>query len=108
MTKKRILVTGASSPLSRAIGRHLQKGGYAALGTVRNQQKTANLGMFEEISLLDLSNPFDEISLDESVDAIIHVAAESYGTPEQMMTINAIGTYRLASAAIASGIPKFV
>ena len=108
MTKKRILVTGASSPLSRAIGRHLQKGGYAALGTVRNQQKTANLGMFEEISLLDLSNPFDEISLAESVDAIIHVAAESYGTPEQMMTINAIGTYRLASAAIASGIPKFV
>ena len=108
MRAKRVLVTGASSPLGLAVGRHLQKSGHVALGTVRRDTNTATLTMFDELSILDLSHSIVDTYLVKSLDAIIHVAAESYGTPAQMMTTNAVGTFRLASAAIARGVARFV
>lgn len=104
----RILVTGASSALGRAIGRSLRASGHYSVGTVRSGRIGFSLPMFDEVVTLNLDGEVSQNQIEKGFDAIIHAAAAVNGPRETLMEVTGLGTESLARAAIANGIPRLV
>jgi len=104
----RILVTGASSPLGQAVGKRLRAEQITAVGTVRPSRSSVSLPMFDELLVIDLENDSSLQQIGGNFDAIIHVAAASYGQPADLMRVTGLATEALAQVAIDVGIKKFV
>ena len=108
MSLKRILVTGASSPLGRAVGRRLQREGVVSVGTIRSATKPGDLPMFDELAVVDFNDLSTLRNIYGDFEAVIHVAAASYGAPADLMRVTGIATDFLARVAINLGIRRFV
>jgi len=108
MITPRILVTGASSPLGQAVGKRLRTEQITAVGTVRPSKSAVSLPMFDELLVIDLENDSSLQQIGGNFEAIIHVAAASYGQPADLMRVTGLATEALAQVAIDVGIEKFV
>jgi nucleoside-diphosphate-sugar epimerase len=86
----------------------LRQLGYHAVGTVRIAQKGVVLPSFEKLVFLDLEDTSSLNSLEGDFDAVIHIASVSSGTAQHLMTVNGLGTARLAEWAASHKISSFV
>jgi len=108
MNPKRVLVTGASSALGKAVGRKLRTEGHHSTGTVRRIHAFESLPEFDTLLELDLNDPGSFSHIKTDFDALIHVAAASYGSPDLLMSVTGLATQHLAETAIVRGIPRFI
>lgn len=108
MTRQRILVTGAGSPLGQAVGRRLNTEGHIGIGTTRGELADNPLPMFDHLVHLDLQDPETIDNLNVDFDSVIHVASSSVGNAAHLMEITGIATSRLADAAIRRGAKNFI
>jgi len=104
----RILVTGISSPLGRAVGRKLQAEGHIVVGTVRSPKlKTRGLPANELIAL-DLDNINSFTSICGSFDSFVHVAGLSVGNATDLMKSTGLGTHYLITRAKELRLPRLI
>jgi nucleoside-diphosphate-sugar epimerase len=108
MTRQRILVTGATSPLGQAVGRQLKAAGHIGIGTTRVPIARDHLPMYDHLVQLDLENLRTLDDLEAGFDSIIHVAASSVGTAAHLMNVTGIATTRLADWALKQGVQNFI
>ena len=108
MRSRRVLVTGATSPLGLAIGRRLRALSHIAIGTVRSERPATFLPIYNRLIHVDLNEPSTIDSISGDFDGVIHVAAASHGSPELLMRVTGIATSLLIERAIKLGIPKFI
>ncbi|WP_437284322.1 NAD-dependent epimerase/dehydratase family protein [Sorangium sp. So ce406] len=106
----KILVTGATGKVGSRLAKRLARRGDHVRALVRDPNRAAELREHQvEIVKGDL---LDEASLAPAVrgiDAVVHCAAFFRGaTPEQAHTVNDLGTQRLAAAARAANVKRFV
>jgi UDP-glucose 4-epimerase len=102
-----ILVTGATGKVGSRLARRLAARGLRVRAFVRDPARAA-LGDIE-LAVGDLLDPGTLSKAVTGVDAIVHCAAFFRGaTPEQAHATNDLGTQRLARAAIAAGVKRFL
>lgn len=106
----KILVTGATGKVGSRLTKRLAARGDAVRALVRAPSRAATLGdAHVELVAGDL---LDTPSLERAVrdvDAVVHCAAFFRGaTPEQAHAVNDLGTQRLAEAARAAAVKRFV
>lgn len=108
----RIFVTGAASPLGRAVTDLLVRRGHRVLGLVRRRSGVAqvnNLGADAVIGDLRVPGPWTAAM--EGCELVFHLA--SYfdfwsSTPETFETVNVHGTRHTMDAAAAAGVRRVV
>ena len=105
-----ILVTGATGKVGSRLAKRLARRGDRVRALVRDCARAAELSAAGvELAVGDL---LDEGSLSAAVrgvDAVVHCAAFFRGaTPEQAHAVNDTGTQRLANAARAASVKRFV
>lgn len=71
MNPSRVLVTGATSRLGRAVGRCLKRLGHSAHATIRTKQPVSELPMFDHLHYLELSDPTGLAGIHEQYDSVI-------------------------------------
>jgi len=106
--RSRVLVTGASSALGKATGRRLQLCGHHATGTVRSRTSKSAGPEFDFLIELDLDHQASIDHLSGHFDAIVHIAAASYGSRSTLMRATGLATRDLAQKAIELGVPRFI
>jgi nucleoside-diphosphate-sugar epimerase len=104
----RVLVTGASSPLGEAVCRSLRRRRAHVTGTVRRARAGWSSPDVDDVLSLDLEDRENFGAIRGGFDAVIHVAAASEGTPEELMSSSGLGTGRLLDRAERVGIRRFV
>jgi UDP-glucose 4-epimerase len=102
----RVLVTGATGFIGRALVPALQAHGFA----VRAATRTGTIAGVESIALGDLSGPVDWMAALDGVDAVVHLAALAHtDAPESTyLALNRDAAVRLADAAARAGATRFV
>ena len=112
MPADRILVTGATGFLGRAVVAHLGARGRKVLAAVRGGGAPAGL---ETAVVGDLSGATDWSAALRGVDAVIHCAARAHVLKEaaadplaQFRAVNTAATLALARQAAAAGVRRFV
>jgi UDP-glucose 4-epimerase len=106
----KILITGATGKVGSRLAKRLAQRGEHVRALVRDPERAAALQEARiELAAGDL---LDEGSLAvavRGVDAVVHCAAFFRGaTPEQAHAVNDLGTQRLARAARAASVKRFV
>ena len=108
----KVLVTGATGFVGRAIAGYLAEQGHAILAGTRYPGTLAAVPGLTPRALPDLEGDVDWRPLLADVDAVVHAAGLAHqpaGTDEaRMMRVNAEAAGRLAEAAAAAGIGRFV
>lgn len=106
----RILVTGATGKVGSRVAVRLARRGHDVRALVRDATRGASvLGAGIELAVGDLLNPESLTAALDSVDAVVHCAAFFRGaTAEQAHLTNDLGTQRLANAARAASVKRFV
>lgn len=114
MRTDRVLVTGATGFLGRAVADHLVGRGRTVRGAVRSLAGENSAGG-ETVAVGDLDAVTDWSAALDSVDAIVHCAArahilrETSGDPlAQFRAINTAATLALARQAAAAGVRRLV
>jgi UDP-glucose 4-epimerase len=107
----RILVTGASGHVGRAITRHLAAAGHVVVAPLRDLARLVPAPRVETRLIGDLANPVDWHDLLAGIDAVVHAAGLAHqppGVDEAVLhQVNAEAAGRLAAAAAARGIGRF-
>jgi len=111
MTKKTVLVTGASGFLGRPLVHHLLGAGYAVRAATRNPASFPN--SVDVAVIPDLANAVDWKPILASVDIVVHLAGLAHAdiretSPWTFDSINRLATQNLARAAREKGIERFV
>ena len=111
MTTKRILVTGASGFVGRPLVTALLDAGYAVRAATRRQVSFPD--SVEAVIIPDLKSSIDWAPILQGVNIVIHLAGPAHSKiPENAYSefdqVNWIATQRLADAAKAAGIERFV
>jgi UDP-glucose 4-epimerase len=109
---KRVLVTGATGFIGSALCEQLARSDYCVRAALRSARPVA-AGISETAVVGDIGDAIDWAGALKGVDAIIHLAAlahlsSRHATTGAYMEINAHGTRRLASAAAAAGVRRFI
>ena len=107
----RLLVTGASGFIGRAVVSAFAQEGYALRAAVRRPSQPPFAANVEVAQHPDLSRAFDWAPLLEGVDQIVHLAgvAHTAGIAEERYDrVNRQATAELAAAAARAGIRQFV
>lgn len=106
---KRVLVTGADGFVGRGLCAHLANAGYEVVPAVRVARKQ------DEISVGDVGSYAQWPTLLRRIDAVVHLAARAHVTKEsnadplsEFRRINVDATLRIAEAAAATGVQRFV
>jgi len=106
----KILVTGATGKVGSRLSKRLRQRGDHVRALVRDPGRAADLREHGiELALGDLLDADSLARAVRGVDAVVHCAAFFRGaTAEQAHSVNDLGTQRLASAASAASVPRFV
>ncbi|CEJ13967.1 3 beta-hydroxysteroid dehydrogenase/Delta 5--_4-isomerase [bacterium YEK0313] len=108
----KVLVTGASGFVGRTIAGYLAEQGHAVSACARDPAALAVAPGITPRALPDLEGDVDWRPLLAEIDAVVHAAGLAHqpaGTDEaRMMRVNAEAAARLAAAAAAAGIGRFV
>ena len=109
----RVLVTGATGFVGRALCQDLARRGWPVRGAVRNQARLPE--GCEPCMVGDIGPGTDWTEALEGVDAVAHLAARVHVMRERVQDplvafrrINVEGTLRLARAAARAGVGRFV
>ena len=102
----RVLVTGASGLLGRAVAKEIITNGHE----VRTLQRSASRVSGAEDYLGSVTDPVAVAGAMIGIDAVVHLAAKVSlaGDPADFVAVNVGGTRTLLQAARASGIGRFV
>lgn len=103
-----VLVTGVTSPLGLAVCRRLRKIGAKITGTVRKDTDLRQKQLVDELVLLDLSDTTHFKNIRGDLDAVIHVAALSEGTPSELMSATGLSAFHLLDRVRELQIPTVV
>lgn len=108
----RVLVTGATGLVGRALCVRLAAAGYTVRAAVRADAQAVS-GACEETVTGDLAHFEDWPRALERVDFVVHAAARAHvlrsaGDRRDYLEINTAATARLASAAAQQGVKRFV
>jgi UDP-glucose 4-epimerase len=107
----RLLVTGATGFIGRAVVTAFAQDGHALRAAVRQPPQPPFRASVEVVTHPDLARPFDWAPLLADVDQVIHLAAISHTggvTPERYDRVNRRATAELAAAAARAGVRQFV
>jgi nucleoside-diphosphate-sugar epimerase len=106
----RVLITGISGLIGRAIAKRFLLAGYEVRGTSRSGRAAPDLG--EVITVGDISGTTDWSRALKDVDAVIHVAGIAHQTgrvpQSELDRVNVDGTRRIATLAATSGVGRFI
>lgn len=109
--KKRVLVTGATGFIGGRLCEvlHLREG-WDVRAMVHNPSKASRLACLPiEMVMGDLGNEADARRLVEGCDAVAHCAiGTAWGDRKKIFDVTVGGTRRLATAALAAGVGRFV
>lgn len=110
---KKVLVTGASGFIGSELCRALVARGDQVTALVRSEKSLPIAGA--RFRVQDLEKQFEENFLGEGFDAVVHLAGKAHGkgssgeqTLEAFQSSNVLPTRRLAEAAVAAGIKRFI
>lgn len=107
----RILVTGASGFIGRALVAAFSMSGHTVRAAVRRPPQPAFGSTVEVVGLADLAQPLDWRPLLAGTDAVVHLAGvgQTSGVAGDLYDrINHLATARLAAAAAQAGVDRFV
>ena len=114
MANRRVLVTGASGFVGRALCAELTAAGDEVRAAVRTAQPGAG-STCRVIAVGDIDAGTDWSRALEGMDAVVHLAARTHVTNDrtrgvlgEFRRINVQGSVRLAQQALASGVRRFV
>ena len=112
MAVNRILVTGASGFIGRAVLAAFAQRGDAVRAAVRRPPQPPLPAAVEVVQHADLTQPIDWRPLLQGVDRVIHLAAVAHMgrsvAPELYDRVNRQATAQLAAAAATAGVGHFV
>ncbi len=109
----RVLLTGATGFVGRALSAVLSGAGYVVRAAVRESGR-APPGCTEVVRIGDIGPETDWESALGDVDQVMHLAARAHVPDDDpagaalYARVNALGTQRLAAAAAAAGIARFI
>lgn len=109
----RVLVTGASGFVGRVLCDVLARSGYLVRGAFRSEHPLSP-GVTERVVVGEIASTTDWTAALDGVDAVIHTAARAHvlydgaDNSRLYMETNALGTQRLADAAVLAGIGRFI
>ncbi|MBE0621684.1 MAG: SDR family oxidoreductase [Burkholderiales bacterium] len=110
----RVLVTGASGFVGRAVCVDLAQRGFTVRAVVRELSRATDLPG-ELVRIADIGADADWSSAFAGVDAVVHLAARVHVMRDDVLhpmaayrAVNVAGTERLARAAAAQGVKRFV
>lgn len=104
----RVLVTGANSPLGEAVCKAAKSQKLTVVGAIRGFKPYWRNEYVDDLIEIDLLQPRSVRALTPGIDSVIHVAAQSYGSPHEIMAATGLGTFYLASRAAEVGVKRFV
>lgn len=111
----RILLTGISGFIGRPLAARLVADGHSVVGAVRRQSVWSGVAGVERLEIDDLANEAGWSAKLKAVDAVVHLAARVHVMREteidplaRFREVNVQGTRRLAEAAAAAGVGRFV
>jgi len=111
-TMSRVLVSGASGFIGRAVISTFAAEGHAVRAAVRRPPQPTFHDSVEVVQCADFTQSVDWRSLVEGIDAIIHLAGIAHtgrGTPDELYDrVNRQATEHLAAAAAEAGVNRFV
>jgi nucleoside-diphosphate-sugar epimerase len=108
----RVLVTGASGFIGRAVVTAFAQSGQMVRAAVRRPPQPAFAGEVEAIQHPDLLQPFDWRPLLEGIDQVVHLAGIAHTgpgiAPGAYDRINRAATAELAAAAVQAGVKQLL
>ncbi len=107
---KRILVSGASGFLGKAIVQALSENGSQVRGLVRSRERSAVLEQWPGVKIIkgDIKNADSMMESVLGCQYVIHCAAKLSGDWEECYAVNVCGTENLARAAFTAGCRCFL
>ncbi|MEZ5648790.1 MAG: NAD-dependent epimerase/dehydratase family protein [Alphaproteobacteria bacterium] len=111
---KRILVTGATGFVGRALCAHLQRCGWVVRAALRREQAGSSQPWSEAVIVGDIDGSTNWASALRDVDLVVHLAAQVHvmqpdsKANEAFDRVNAEGTRCLAQSAAAASIKRLV
>ena len=104
----RIMITGVGGFIGRALAAALVAAGHTVSGTSR-RAATAVAGVSVH-QIADIGGDVDWAHLVDGIDAVVHLAAQVHAAADDAthVRVNVDGTGRLAAAAAAAGVTRFV
>jgi nucleoside-diphosphate-sugar epimerase len=109
----RVLLTGATGFVGRALAPALAEAGYTVRAALRTERHVAPPGCAETVVVGDIGTNTDWSAALRDVEHVVHAAARAHvlrdkANPDAYLETNARGTQRLATAASTGGVRRFL